>query len=285
MSHSLGIDIGGSSVKAAFLDTQGQWQTAMSDRYSNPDRAAITAAIGSCLSKLKVIEPDCVGMCLPGRLNPDCSSIELSINVPSLNGWLFQDLIVSATGRVPHEFKVVSDADAAGFDYATDHPDPSRTAAISIGTGVGLCVLDGDKIVTIGNKGIGHLGQMDVGQYGGSDRIDTSGAHNTLESYIGAPALQAWSDGSRLDLSTLGQHTPAILALVHALKVVHAIYQPDRVVLLGGVGLALEPQIHRIKAMVDQGRTSLASPDWELSVGNSAHHAARGAAKIAASEC
>jgi len=279
---TLGIDIGGSAVKAACQTSSGCWSTATSSRYSNPSRAQISQAIKESISGFEIKGIQYIGMCLPGRMNSARSGIERSVNIPTLNGWDFSDLIESAIGNNTVSVRIVSDADAAGYDYATEFPSPARTAAISLGTGVGLCILDGDEILTIGQRGIGHLGQMDVGRFGDTDRVDRDGSRNTLESFIGAPALQPWMSGSTLDLTSLTHQDSPIRAIVHALRVVHAIYQPSRIALLGGVGLALKPHKQLLIEMVNDGLTPLANPDWSLDFASSAHHAARGAAKLAA---
>ncbi len=282
MSEIVGIDIGGTSVKAVALGEGGAPRaTANSDTYENPGRDELSGAVRGCLKRLGVSSASRVGLCLPGKVKPDQSAISVSVNLPVLNGWTFADLLGSVFDHAPESWRVSSDADAAGFDFAATYPIDGRTAAISIGTGVGLCVLDGTVIARIGEKGIGHLGLMDVGQHGGEDRVDSHGARNTLESYIGSAALADYKADGKLDLSRIDEGHPSIAALVHSLRIVHAIYQPDRIALLGGVGIALEPQGDRLHRLVSDGLTTLASSGWTLEFGTSSYHAAIGAAKLA----
>jgi predicted NBD/HSP70 family sugar kinase len=285
MSSAIGIDIGGSSVKAVRLDDgDSQQKTSTSDVYSNPDRDELLKAVHQCIRKLEVSTPDRVGLCLPGKMNMDRSAICTSVNLPVLNGWDFSDIFESVFEHSAERFKVVTDADAAGFDYAKTHPIDGRTAAVSIGTGVGLCVLDGSVIVGIGAKGIGHLGLMDVGRHGSEDRFDSSGVRNSLESYIGSVALSGFRVGGKLDLSGMSKDKPSLTALVHALRMVHAIYQPDRITLMGGVGIALSSHRELLYQLVSDGLTTLAATGWTLEFGNSSYHAAMGAAKLAAQD-
>jgi len=277
----LGIDIGGSSVKAAGGDLGGEFKTVISTRYTDPDRADILEAIGQCLTQLGDQQWSAAGLCLPGRMNTERTAIERSVNIPSLNGWDLNDLL-GAVVDPGAPCRVVSDADAAGFDWVNEYPSHGRTAAISLGTGVGLCVLDGDQIVTIGAKGIGHLGHMDVGRLGLDDRVDRDGSLNTLESYIGAPALDSWMVDGALDFRSMGGDDEAIRALVRGLRVVHAIYQPDRIALLGGVGIAISSKLDLLRDLVNEGLTPLAVEGWSIASGDSGFHAARGAAKLAA---
>ncbi len=84
-----------------------------------------------------------------------------------------------------------------------------------------------------------------------------------------------------LDLSGMGVNDDAIRAMVRGLRVVHAIYQPDRIALLGGVGFALSSKLDLIRDRVNEGLTPLAVEGWVITAGDSGFHAARGAAKLA----
>ena len=279
----LGIDIGGSAVKAVCIDGSGGLiETAISSRYSEPDRAGLTGAIGECLEALDAGVIHCVGLCIPGRVNSEGTAIETAVNLPALNNWMFDDLLASVFPNSIPASRVVSDADAAGYDFATEFPITGRTAAISLGTGVGLCILDGKQIATIGGRGIGHIGHMDVGRFGNGDRVDSAGTRNTLESYIGAKSLHLYTEGLSLNLAPLTQGDPPIEALVQAFKIVHAIYQPNRIALLGGVGIALKQHKGMITEMVNDGLTPLSDKNWVIEFASSPFCAACGAAKLAA---
>lgn len=279
--NRLGIDIGGSSVKVAVQQGHGGWEVTTSERYTDPTRAEIVDAIRECLQKLEIRDVDQVGLCVPGKHNEAGTEVQWSANVPALNGWDFEELLEASLDSDLPRFRVVSDADAAGYDYECQNMIEGRTAAISLGTGVGLCVLDGLRIATIGEHGqIGHLGHMDIGRHGSEDRFHTSGARNILESYIGAPSLAQYQSGRGIDLSGLTLGDPPISALVQALRVVHAIYVPDRIVLLGGVGLALKPLIRTLFDGVDDGLTTLHRKEWTLNFAESSYHAAQGACRL-----
>ncbi len=282
----IGIDIGGSSIKAAMQIQGGGWKTTTSGQYSDPSREDIVLAIKCCLGELGIQRADQIGLCLPGKRNDSGTAIEWSANVPALNGWVFDKLLSECFRSDEPRIDVVTDADAAGYDYVCEHPIKGRTAAVSLGTGVGLSVFDGVEIAGIGQSGhighIGHLGHMDVGRHGSEDRISTSGACNILESYIGAPTLRGYQTDQGLDLSNCTLDDPPISALVHAMRIVHAIYLPDRIVLLGGVGLALSPLIEMIKISVDDGLTPLRHDGWALECGDSTYHAAQGACRFSA---
>ena len=154
-------------------------------------------------------------------------------------------------------------------------------------------------------RGPGQIGQMDVGEVEW-EKTEASGEHashvlasrpmplplplgpdggrGTLEAYMGLPALRArfrddlsgaiGSGAMRADRSPLS-------ALVRALRIAHAIYLPERIVLLGGVGIRLRPLLGEMRERIADGLTTLARPDWTLETGESDFHAARGAAWMA----
>jgi len=285
---TLGIDIGGSSVKMAVSNSinssGGQSTTAQSTPYAKPDRSQLSSAINECLATLDISTPERIGLCLPGRMNAAKSAIEHSTNLPALNDWAFDDLLCSIFGHKNLQFRVVSDADAAGYDYTTAHPIQGRTVTLSLGTGVGLCVIDDAAIVTMGQLGVGHIGDMDIGRFGDSDRFTHAGTRNTPESYFGAEALQQWLNGPSLDLTPLTATDPPVQALVQTLRITHAIYLPNRIALLGGIGLAFKPHQHMIYNLVSDQLTPLANQHWKLEFATTPHHAAIGAAKLAAQD-
>jgi predicted NBD/HSP70 family sugar kinase len=283
----LGIDIGGSGVKVALIDDH-QSNTSRSERYTDPDRDEMIAAIRSAIAGLgESIETGTpVGLCLPGRHSPSGDRIERSVNLPCLNGWAFDELIRAVLGREAVRYRAMSDIRATAHDLCVKHGPDGRVAVIAIGTGVGLAVLENGLPLGIGSRGIGHLGMVDVGRLGDRDRIASDGAINTLESYVGARALRAqWGEGSDSDLveqvEQAPQHEPFMQAIARGLRLVHAIHRPDKIVLAGGIGIALSPRAREIRAIVDDGLTTLANSDWSLLFGDSLYHAAFGAARLA----
>lgn len=280
---SLGIDIGGTSVKLCLLDGQRSRQ-ARSSVYANPTREEMIKVIREAISRLPIGDEVPVGLCLPGRKSPDRASIEVSVNLPCLEGWAFVDLLECVMGYQPKCSRVISDVRAGGEDFIHEHKCSGRTAIIAIGTGVGLAVFDDNQVCRIGRHDIGHLGMMDIGRLGDEDVVAPDGSVNTLESYVGARAIErrfSTYEGTQLGdaVRGLAMDEPMMIAIVRMIRVVHAIYVPDQVVLMGGVGNALESRKAELESTICDGLTSLAKPGWKLMFGDSPFHAARGAAR------
>ncbi|TVS07935.1 MAG: hypothetical protein EA423_02850, partial [Phycisphaerales bacterium] len=170
-------------------------------------------------------------------------------------------------------------SDAVAAAIGSHHVDPAtgRLAAIVLGTGVGLAVLDGGEPVTIGARGIGHLGQVDVGVE--PMPLGPDGGRGGLEGYLGLRALEA-RFGERIaeGLSGLDGEDPILRALARACRIVHAIYTPDEIRLLGGVGMLLEPVLCKLEGLVRTELTGVAREGWTMRCADSAYLAAIGAA-------
>lgn len=282
----LGVDIGGSSVKAALLRDGAASAMARSATYERPDAARIAAALREAVDALGLSRggpPEAVGLCVPGVRDPGSTVVRASLNVPGLVGADLRDLVAGALGAAsaPRRLTVTTDAHAATVDVQRARAIAGRLLALSLGTGVGACVLDDGVALRVTGDGPGHLGQIDVSLDDAPPR-GADGALGTLEAYIGLPALtrRLGADHAAIAAS-LTPDDPGVRALVRALRIAHAVYRPDEVCLLGGVGLAIGPLLPALRGRIDDGLTSLARPGWRLSTGDDLHHAARGAARLA----
>ena len=279
---ALGIDIGGTSVKAALLLDGRVVAESRSDPYHRPIASQLSAAVAQVVPRSP---PDAIGVCLPGAWDEARGVVSASINVPGVVGVAPHELL----GYSHSPFvRVFTDARAAAFDvFETERLD-QRLFAVSIGTGVGAAVIDpgGSQLLCTGRSS-GHFGQIDVTvpEPGIEAPIGPDGGRGGLEAYVGLHALLTRYGGSPADIpARFGPDDPPLIALARSLRIAHAIYRPIHFRLLGGLGIRLSPMIAGLRTMVEDGLTSVARPGWTLRCGTSDHHAARGAAALAARE-
>jgi predicted NBD/HSP70 family sugar kinase len=282
---ALGFDIGGTAVKAALVRDGITVATARSPSYARPSTEQLVAAMRACVVELASPEAVTrVGLCLPGVLDPDRLLVELCVNIPAIQSVPLVELVEAALPGSPRP-TVFGDAHAAGFGYWHDNPGSDRLLALALGTGVGACVLDNGKLFRVTGQSSGHIGQLDVGFCGlpgEEEPIGSDGGCNSLEAWIGVPALRTrYGHDLAPRVADIDINEPPLRALVRAIRICHAIYHPQRVALLGGVGIRLAPKVEAIKQAVDQNLTSVADPSWTLETGTSDHHAAAGAALLA----
>lgn len=311
---TLGIDIGGTSIKFALMRAGVLIAESRSTTYARPNADELANALAEGVTPLFEHEyPAAVGLCVPGIVEPreggGGARVTRSLNVPGLEGVGLRDLLRVCVG-VPSDYPMTlaSDAHAAAVDFAASRAAAGnalsgRLLALSLGTGVGACVLDGGRALEVSGGGPGHVGAMDVS---GGDEVPpraADGSVGTLEAYMGLPALRSRlgagkavgrvggegggqtaqrAEDERAALESLEPGAMPLLALVRAVRIAHAVYRPQHVALLGGVGLALAGRASALRAAVSEGLTTLARKGWTLEAGTTDLHAARGAATLAA---
>lgn len=300
---ALGIDIGGSSVKAALLSAGTTLALGQSARYQRPDASALLAAMRSAITQVINAsgsaseagqQPRCVGLCAPGLFDPVTRTITRAVNLPGIVGLPLDQLVHGAFSDVVRDVGVpravvLSDAHAATLDVVLERGLKGRTLGLAIGTGVGACVLDDTEPLLVSGHSPGHLGQLDVtlNHNDPNTPIGPDGGRGSLEAYVGAAALRARLGAaaeSETDFINLDTNDPALLALARALRIAHALYRPQQVVVMGGVGNRLRYYQETLYKHVSGRLTSVAWADWSLSFGDDDHHAARGAARQAIHE-
>lgn len=275
-SFTLGIDIGGTGAKIAALRGGTVLWTAKRG-YRKPTVDDLATAIRSAVAGQKD-DFTSIGLCVPGLLDDRRERVALSLNVPALMDIRLDELVARALGRVPPALCILNDSIASGFDIFATRNLSGRLLVLALGTGVGAAVLDDGVPLTVDNESPGHVGQFDVSVEG--DRVvGPDGGAGSLEGYIGAAALRRrfGSDPA----SKLRPHDAPMRALARAIRICHAIYRPHHVVLAGGLGIRLMRALPGLRKRIETNLTSIARPDWTLSIGDSDFHAACGAARWA----
>lgn len=277
---SLGIDVGGSSVKlAATANGQILW-TAHSESYNRASKDQLVDAIHrAAAGRTKNIST--VGICVPGRMDRVRRMITLSINLPSLNGLRLDNLVADSVGEVGH-VELLNDSTSSAYDIYASHKLTGRLLSITLGTGVGASILDDGVPLMIEGDSPGHIGQVDV-SIPGEDVVGPDGGAGSLEGYIGGPAMvQRYGNDMATTLANLTEKDAPIRALARAIRIFHAVYRPQHVYFTGGIGIRLKHLVPTIRKMVNTNLTAVADPEWTLGTGDDDFHAAKGAARLAA---
>lgn len=288
---AIGVDIGGTTVKLSAMDLADGGRVIVLRRssipYSAPGPDRLASEIRSLIESLPT--PDRVGLGLPGLFDPLRRSLTASVNLPGMVDVNLDDLLRGAAPSWPKAV-IVPDAHAAAFDLQQSRSIRNRLLAVSLGTGVGACVLDDGVPLRVSppNAGFssGHLGQIDISMaLTDSEPIPAApdGSRGTAEAYLGASVLHArLGVPAGADLPPLAPDDRAVRALIRLLRIAHAVYRPDVVALLGGVSFAVAHLDAELRSRVSDGLTSVARPDWRLTFAEDGYHASRGAARLAA---
>ena len=280
---SVGIDIGGRSVKVAARDGVRWLWTGQSAAYKRPDAAALVAAVRSAITK-PLERIDTLGMCVPGLMDAQRRVVVDAINMPGIQGIPLERLARDAVnGRLAAAPSIHIDTAAAALDLFVTRKLTGRLLVLALGTGVGAAVLDDGVPLIVEGQTAGNLGQFDV-SVPGHDVTGPDGGKGGLEGYIGAAALaQQYGADVSAALARVSGDEPAIAALVQTIRIAHALYRPHHIVLAGGIGIRLARLLPLIRERIAHRLTSAARPGWTIACGDDDFHAARGAAMLAAS--
>jgi predicted NBD/HSP70 family sugar kinase len=277
----IGIDIGGTSVKAAGLENGHPLWTGQSGFYSRPDadrlRSAIRAAVDGRARRV-----DSIGLCAPGLFDSEKRKITFAINVPGIEGMPIDRLVPEALDlHFDYPTKFCNDGHATALDVIESRRIRGRLLVLTLGTGIGISVSDDGVPLYVEGESSGHFGQIDV-SIAGHPVIGPDGGAGGLEGYLGVAALRAnfGPDISSAVAKFTGDEPP-MLALVRALRIAHAIYRPNHICLCGGIGIRLKHLIPTLRKAIETKLTSLARPERTLTTGEDNFHAARGAARMA----
>lgn len=279
MATTVGVDIGGTSVKAAVCVDGKLAHTGRSAFYAKPTTEQLLRAIRDAVGPVRDVTS--VGLCVPGLLDRARRVVTLSVNAPGVQDQPLDRLVPNALGLAGDRPTAISnDAAATAHDIFRSRQLAGRLLVLTIGTGVGAAVLDDGKLLRVEGDSPGHIGQIDV-SIPGADCIGPDGGAGGLEGYLGVPALQQAHGDLAIALPKFTGNEPAILALVRCLRICHAIYRPHHVCLCGGIGIRLRHLLPTIREKVEYRLTSVAQQGWTLDCGSDDFHAARGAALLA----
>jgi polyphosphate glucokinase len=156
MTHPIGIDFGGSGIKAAPVDLEVGEFAASRERIDTPAQST-PDAVAEVMAELVGRFPEAtgpVGVTIPGVVRSGVVRSAANID----KGWIGTDADALLTKRLGRDVHVVNDADAAGVAELRYGAAKGRSGLViltTLGTGIGSALLyDG---VLVPNSELGHL--------------------------------------------------------------------------------------------------------------------------------
>lgn len=156
MTHPIGIDFGGSGIKAAPVDLAAGDFAAERVRIPTPARST-PQAVAEVMVDLVANFPDAtgpVGVAIPGVVRSGVVRSAANID----KSWIGTDADALLTERLGRDVHVVNDADAAGVAELRYGAATGRTGLViltTLGTGIGSALLYDGTLVP--NSELGHL--------------------------------------------------------------------------------------------------------------------------------
>jgi len=159
---AVGIDVGGTGIKAALVDTSTGELASARLRIPTPNGGEPDAVAATCwelLNQLEAPSDALVGVCIPAVVTHGISRSAANIS----NNWIdfgAEDLLSAVLNRKVH---LLNDADAAGvaeMTYGVGRNASGVTIMATLGTGIGSALFVDKTLVP--NTEFGHL---DIGEY------------------------------------------------------------------------------------------------------------------------
>jgi glucokinase len=248
MKYALGIDIGGTNIKALALTAKGRLLARTVVPTGGGSRAEWTTNVRQAMteiqSKLRTA-PECIGVAAPGLAAKDQRSIShMPGRLPGLERLDWQEFF-----RHPRPVPVLNDAHAAllGEVWRGAARGAQNVILLTLGTGVGGAALVDGRLLR-GHLGrAGHLGHISVDPAGKPDIVGTPGS---LENALGDCTLKKRSGGRFVSTSELlaavengdtqarRVWTNSLQALAVSINSFINLFDPELVVIGGGIANA-----------------------------------------------
>lgn len=253
----IGIDIGGTSIRAGLVDRSGRiLASASRETPTGGEPTALAEALREVIAEIAPRGNQEIGVALPGLRDPS-ERLVRAVNLQRLEGTALPAYFRECFGR---DVWIETDVIAAGlaqwrFAAAKDAGRAARLLYLSIGTGVGGSVLIDGKPLRHAHGGAGSLGHVIV---------DTScdpppcrcGGRGCLEALVGGWSLEERMIPVERRLAALGV----------AIASFSALFAPTLVLLAGGVIERRRDWINAIRGVLAASGSRLAAPQPELAL-------------------
>ncbi len=184
----LGIDLGGTQIKAARFSSDGELESEnQTSSYGHENPEDIFEALFSASSGL--IGDDRlagVGVGVAGVFDPQSGRIVNSPNIPILNGFDLRKRVQSAFGEIPVHLTNDANAAALGEFYAGAGAGSGSMFLLTLGTGIGGGFVVGGEIWEGVASVAGEVGHMCIQADG---PLCNCGAKGCLEAFVSSWAL------------------------------------------------------------------------------------------------
>ncbi|WP_293911497.1 polyphosphate--glucose phosphotransferase [Deinococcus sp.] len=216
MSIILGIDIGGSGIKGAPVNTKTGTLTAERVRIPTPEGARaqdVAEVVAELVRHFK--HEGSVGVTFPGVVQHGVTLSAANVD----KGWIGLDADALFTRATGQDVKLLNDADAAGLAearFGAGKGERGVALLLTFGTGIGSALISGG--VLIPNTELGHL---------------------TLEVGGNAVEAESWASDRVRETQDLGWKVWAKRASKY-LQHVEMLFSPDLLIIGGGISKKAE---------------------------------------------
>jgi predicted NBD/HSP70 family sugar kinase len=248
----IGVDIGGTSTKAAVIDEFGSVVAAVVLPTRRGAEGVMSTAIEATLavassSGLSVSEVNAIGIGIPGTVDPERGTVRYAVNVGI--GHDDVELGTRLTNELAFEVHVENDVRAAalGADWylSNEHGAVNDLAYLSIGTGIAAGYVERGQLRRGSSLVAGEIGHIPIDPQGPSCAcgqigcIEAIAAGSAIErmwpSEQGSSAGELYRAAAAGDPTAIRLWTGVIGGLSRAVLLLALTWDPQLIVLSGGV--------------------------------------------------
>jgi glucokinase len=249
MAHVLGVDLGGTYLRAVVADARGTAVDERTERVGPLTASGLGKRVRGLAEELAPTGLAAVAVGLPGPVD-DRGVLGPVVNAPGLSGAPVRDVLAEEL-----DVPVLVDNDvnlAALGEQRHGSTDAADVCFIAVGTGIGMGIVVGGHILRGARGGAGELGLLPVTPSQAAAHPSDLGP---LEAVAGGAGLaERWrahtgSPASGRDVYRAAETgDPAATALLDdqasalamAVRAVHALLDPELIVLGGGIGARVD---------------------------------------------
>jgi len=184
--HYIGIDIGGTTIKAARVDVLGAVAESVKAPTPAENLESLIATLGGLISRLQVSAPvSSVGVGIPGHRNSRTGVIQTSPHIPCI-----RNINLEALLRERLAIPVITENDANAGAYGEWRCGAGKglqhMAYITLGTGLGCGLILSESLFRGASGYAGELGHTVVEPAG---RLCSCGATGCIETRVSGPGV------------------------------------------------------------------------------------------------
>ena len=190
---SIGIDLGGTNIKAALVDNKkGFIETTSIPTHADLGKDHVFDRIAMAVKDLlneHDVQPIGIGMGLPGMVSMDRKTVK---NPPNLPGWKVENVAEEVKKRTGYNCVIENDANLAALGsafFGAGEPF-DHFIMVTLGTGVGGGIIINNKIYRGAHGMAGELGHVIINYHGPLSNSNTRGG---IEAYLGQRFLSRFA--------------------------------------------------------------------------------------------
>lgn len=220
--HYIGIDIGGTTIKAGRIDESGAVRESAKAQTPSDDLERLIATIADLVTTLQTHGPiAAVGAGIPGLRNARTGVIQTSPHIPCIREVNLEELLQQKL-RLPVITENDANAGAYGEWACGAGKGLAHMAYITLGTGLGCGLILSGRMFRGFSGYAGELGHT-AAEPGG--RVCACGATGCLETRVSAPGIVRTARESGLPDDISGSAESIYNAAVHGHEAARAVFE------------------------------------------------------------